>query len=386
MIGDSNNILIFAKTVGEFKMDKERALIPQNIEELKAYVPGKTIAEVEKEYKPSRISKLASNENRLGKSPKVESAVQDALKVVHDYPDPECSKLRTAIASRYEISEDRIVVGAGSESMLAGLCRTFFLNKENMITSDATFIGVYVQAKIRGIKVKKIPLTSEFRFDVKAIVNAINDQTKMIYIANPNNPTGTYITKTEFEWLINEVPKDVLIVMDEAYYEYAHYVEDYPDVLSYNRDNVVILRTFSKGYGLAGFRVGYAIANPHVAHYLKKTRLAFEPGSLGQAAALAAFEDNEFLEKSVSIVEKGKEELYKLFDVLNIKYAKSAANFVMIELADEETAVYITQKMLEKGVILRHIKGFGLPKCIRITVGLSDEMEHFKKTLLELMN
>lgn len=366
-------------------MKKDRALVPENVRELKAYVPGKTIAEVEREYKPSRISKLASNENRLGRSSKVDEAVNNALKIVHDYPDPESRILRLAIASRYNIEEDRIVVGAGSESMLAGLCRSFFLNKENLITSDATFIGVFVQAKIRGIKVKRIPLTQDYRFDVKGMVNAIDDQTKMLYIANPNNPTGTYITKEEFEWLIDAVPSDVLIVMDEAYYEYAHFVEDFPDVLSYNCDNVVVLRTFSKGYGLAGFRVGYAIANSSIAHYLKKTRLAFEPGTLGQAAAYAAFEDHDFLDKSVDIVQAGKQDLYHYFDELSIGYATSAANFVMIELPDEETASHLTQKMLEAGVILRHIKGFGLPKCIRITVGLPEEMEHFKSAFSKLL-
>jgi histidinol-phosphate aminotransferase len=366
-------------------MDKDRTLVPENINELKAYVPGKTIAEVKRDYKPARISKLASNENRLGRSNKVDEAVAKALEVVHDYPDPESRNLRSAISKRYNLSEDRIVVGAGSESMLAGLCRSFFLNKENLITCDATFIGVYVQAKIRGIKVKRIPITNDYRFDIKSMVNAIDEKTKMLYIANPNNPTGTYITKDEFEWLINAVPNDVLIVMDEAYYEYAHFINDYPDVLSYDQENVIVLRTFSKGYGLAGFRVGYAIANPSIAHYLKKTRLAFEPGSLGQAAALASFADTEFLSRSVEIVEKGKQDLYNFFDELNINYARSAANFVMIELDDEETASYVTQKMLEQGVILRHIKGFGLPKCIRITVGLPEEMEHFKSTFQQVI-
>lgn len=367
-------------------MIEEKALVPQNIEELKAYVPGKTIAEVEREYKPSKISKLASNENRLGRSLTIDKAVSDALDIVHDYPDPEARVLKTSLARHYDITEDRIVVGAGSESMLAGLCRSFFLNKENMITSDATFIGVYIQAKIRGIKLKRIPLTKDFRFNVKALVNAIDDQTKMLYIANPNNPTGTYITKNEFEWLIDAVPSDVLIVMDEAYFEYAQFIEDYPDVLSYERHNVIVLRTFSKGYGLAGFRVGYAIASSKIAHYLKKTRLTFEPGTLGQAAALAALEDQEFLDKSLALVNKGKNDLYEFFDQLKIRYVHSAANFVMIELADEETAAHITQKLLEKGVILRHIKGFGLAKCIRITIGLPDEMNHFKKEFKELMN
>ena len=356
---------------------KNNTLVPENIKELKAYVPGKSIAEVHAQYKPSRILKLASNENRLGRSSKVDAAVLNALKTVHDYPDTEAKELRYAISRRYGIAANNIVIGAGSESMLAGLFRSFFLNKQNLITSDATFIGVFIQAKIRGIKVKRIPITKDYRFNLKAMVNAIDDDTKMIYIANPNNPTGTYITKDEFEWLIATISSNVLIVMDEAYYEYAHFLHDYPDVLSYNRDNVIVLRTFSKGYGLAGFRVGYAIADSTIANYLKKTRLAFEPGSLGQAAALAAFEDVNFLAKSVSIVEQGKQKLFRFFDQLDIKYSNSVANFVMIELSDEKAALYITQKMLEQGVILRHIIGFGLPKCIRITIGLPEEMEYF---------
>ncbi|MCR9132675.1 MAG: histidinol-phosphate transaminase [bacterium] len=365
-------------------MSNKRSLVPHNIDELNAYVPGKTIAEVKEQFKPARISKLASNENRLGRSKKVDEAVNKALEIVHDYPDPAAHALRNAIASRYSITADRIMCGAGSESLLAGLCRTFFLNKENLITADATFIGIYVQAKIRGIKVKRIPLSKGYRFDVKAIVNAIDEQTKMIYIANPNNPTGSYITEDEYAWLLGQVPDDVLIVMDEAYYEYANSVSDYPDVLTNQPKNVIILRTFSKGYGLAGFRVGYAIADPEIITYLMKTRLAFEPGTLAQAAALAAFDDNDFMKKSAQIVEDGKKDLYKFFDDHSIEYVKSAANFVMIEMPDEETAEFVTSEMLKKGVILRRINAFGLPNCIRITIGIPEEMEHFKTTFREI--
>ncbi len=365
-------------------MSIRKSLVPFNIEELKAYVPGKTIAEVQEHYQPARISKLASNENRLGRSPKVDEAVNNALSIVHDYPDPAARALRTEIAERYSFNMNRIMCGAGSESLLAGLCRTFFQNKENLITADATFIGIYVQAKIRGIKVKRIPLTNAYKFDIKGIVNAIDEHTKMIYIANPNNPTGTYITNNEYQWLLQQVPKDVLIVMDEAYFEYAHTISDYPDVLSNQPENVIILRTFSKGYGLAGFRVGYAIAEPHLINYLMKTRLAFEPGTLGQAAALAAFNDHNFMQTSTNIVEEGKRDLYHFFDKYSVSYAPSAANFIMIEMPDEETAEYVTLEMLKKGVILRRINAFGLPQCIRITIGLPEEMEHFKTAFKEI--
>lgn len=358
---------------------KIKSLVPHNIEELKPYVPGKTIQEVVETYSPTQISKLASNENRLGRSEKVDGAIQEALKIVHDYPDPISKKLRYQIASELNVDFSNVMVGAGSESLLAGLCRSFFSNKENLITGDATFIGVFVQAKIRGIKLKKIPLTNEYRFDLKGMLNAIDEHTKMVYIANPNNPTGTYITKTEFEGFMSEVPNDVLVIMDEAYYEYARSNSDYPDVLGYGFKNVVVLRTFSKAYGLAGFRVGYAIADEEIIQYLLKTKLAFEPGTLAQAAAETAFEDHDFLGRAMEIVQKGKEDLYTFFEEQGIKYVKSVANFIMIVFETEEEAIYFTDEMLKRGVILRRINAFGLPNCVRITIGLEHEMEHFKE-------
>jgi histidinol-phosphate aminotransferase len=360
-------------------------LVPKNIELLKAYVPGKTIAEVIEQYRPSRISKLASNENRMGRSSEVDQAVAEALKTVHDYPDPQARKLRSAVGAHLSKTTDRILIGAGSESLLAGIFRTFFLNKQNMVTADATFVGAFIQAQIRGINVKKIPLTTHYRFDVRAMVNAIDEHTKVIYIANPNNPTGTYINKQEFEWLMAEVPQHILVVMDEAYFEYAQATEDYPDSLSYQHENLIVLRTFSKSYGLAGFRVGYAIARPEIITMMAKTRLTFEPGALAQAAAFAALGDQEFLENSIDVVQRAKQELYTFFENKGVKYAQSAANFIMIELKDEETAVHFTQKMLEAGVILRHIGSFGLPKCVRITLGLPEEMEHFKEQFTNII-
>lgn len=367
-------------------VNKGRKLVPANIDELKPYVPGKTIAEVVEAYDPERISKLASNENRLGHSSKVDEAVNEALKKVSDYPDPVANKLKASISDKTGIGSNRIMVASGSESLLAILCRTFFENKENLITADATFIGMFVQAKIRGIRMKQIPVTKDFRFDVKGMVNAIDENTKMIYIANPNNPTGTYITKDEYEWMMEQVPEDVLVIMDEAYFEFTDTLSDYPDVLKYDHPNVIVLRTFSKAYGLAGFRIGYAIAREEVIQYMLKTKLTFEPGALAQAAALAAFDDEAFLNDSRKVVSDGKDRLYQFFEKHGIKYVPSAANFVMICLDTEEEAVYITQKMLEKGVILRRINAFGLPKCIRITIGLSEELDHFERSFLEVLN
>lgn len=363
-------------------MEGKYSLVPENIEAVKAYVPGKTIKEVVEAYQPERISKLASNENRFGYSARVEPAVQQALKTVNNYPDPIARDLTAALARKLGRSPEEIIIGAGSESLLAGLCRTFFLEGQHLLTADATFVGVFIQAKVHGVEVKKVPLNGEYRFDVQAIAAAVNNATKMVYIANPNNPTGTYITRSEFEWLMRQIPEHVLVVMDEAYYEFTEGIEDYPDVLNYKYDNVIVLRTFSKGYGLAGFRVGYAIAKPQIINYLRKTRLTFEPGTVAQAAALAALEDTEFLQNTIIKTHRAKQELYTFFAEHEISYTPSIANFVMIDLKSEEKAKELTQKCMEQGVILRHIAGFGLPNCIRITVGQSDEIQHFKKGFL----
>lgn len=360
-------------------------LVPKNIEQLNRYVAGKTIAEVKEAYNPAKIAKLASNENRLGCSPKVESAILEAFKEIQDYPDPVARKLREAIAQKNGVKESEVILTSGSESLLSMLCRTFFLNKQNAITANATFVGFFVQAGVRGVHLKKIPLTDDYRFDVKAMVNAIDDQTKMIYLANPNNPTGTYINKKEYEWLLEQVPEHILIVADEAYYEFAESVEDYPKALEYDNENVIVLRTFSKAYGLAGFRVGYGIAKEEIINNLLKTKLTFEPTTLAQAAALAAYKDDEFLNKSIKVVNEGKERLYRFFEENNVSYKKSISNSVMMILPTEEEAITFTQKMLELGVILRRINAFGLPACVRITIGIEEEMDHFEECFKKVM-
>jgi histidinol-phosphate aminotransferase len=361
-----------------------KPLVPKNIETLKPYVAGKTIAEVADLYKPEKIAKLASNENRLGCSPKVKAAIDEAFNQIQDYPDPIARKLRAAIAERNSVKPENVLLASGSESVISILCKTFFLNKENAITADATFVGFFVQIGVRGVHLKRIPITSDYKYDLKAIANAIDENTKMVYIANPNNPTGTYNTKIEFEWFMQQVPDDVLVVMDEAYYEYAKEIEDYPHALDYEYDNVIVLRTFSKAYGLAGFRVGYAIAHEELIKNMMKTKINFEPNTLGQAAALAAYQDEDFLKNSVEAVEESKKRLYKFFDENGVNYVPSISNSVMMILPSEEEAIEFTQNMLEKGVILRRINAFGLPNCIRITVGLSEEMDHFEQSFLEV--
>jgi histidinol-phosphate aminotransferase len=202
----------------------------------------------------------------------------------------------------------------------------------------------------------------------------------MVYIANPNNPTGTYLDKIEYSKLVNGIPDHVLLIADEAYYEYARDISDYPPALSHRKDNVIVLRTFSKAFGLAGFRIGYAIAHEALISQMMKTKLTFEPTTTAQAAALAAYKDEEFIQKSVDLVNHERSKLYEFFDKHNIQYVKSISNSVIMIFDSNEEAIDFTQKMLEQGVILRRVNSFGLPNCVRITIGTEQEMSHFKES------
>jgi histidinol-phosphate aminotransferase len=366
-------------------VDKDmRALLPDNIQQLKPYVAGKTIAEVEQEYKPEQIAKLASNENRLGCSEAAKQAAIESLAEIQDYPDPIARTLRAKIAQRNEIQPGQVLLTHGSESLISHLTRTFFADGEVAITGSATFVGFFVQANIQGVPMKQLPMTDDFRFDVPAILDAIDESTKMIYIANPNNPTGTYINKSEFEQLMDGVPEDVVVVMDEAYFEYAESIDDYPQALTYGYPNVMTLRTFSKAYGLAGLRIGYAMGPEKLISALYKTKLVFEPTTPAQAAAQAAMDDTDFLNRSIDVVEQGRERLYEFFDEQDVQYVRSASNSVMAVFETEEEASTFNQGMLEQGVILRQLGGFGLPNCVRITIGLPEEMDYFKSCFSNL--
>ncbi|MEX0945018.1 MAG: histidinol-phosphate transaminase [Balneolaceae bacterium] len=365
-------------------MDFESNL-PGNIKSLKAYVAGKTISEVEKYYKPKQISKLASNENRLGCSHKVREAVLNCLAEIQDYPDPIASELRKKIAKQNGVNENEVLLAAGSESLISIICRTFFKDNEHAITANATFVGFFVQAGVRGIEVKRVPVDADYNFDVDAILNSVTPDTKMVYIANPNNPTGTFISKQKFQKLINGLPDHVFLIADEAYHEYAVHNPDYPKAMDYRRDNVIILRTFSKAYGLAGFRIGYAIAHERAISEMSKVKLTFEPTTPAQVAAITALDDQEFIRNSVDMVVEGREDLYRFFDEHSIRYLKSNANSVMMILENEKDAIDFTDGMLKEGVILRRVNAFGLPNCIRITIGQQKEMEHFKRSFLEVM-
>jgi histidinol-phosphate aminotransferase len=357
-------------------------LIPRHIRELQPYVAGKTLQEVIRDYNPSRISKLASNENRLGASPLAIEAAKASFTSIMNYPDPTAGELRDRIASKLNVKRENVIAASGSEGVMSLVMRAFFHDHEEALTAAATFIGFVVLVNARGVRLRSVPLTHDYRFDLPALADAITPETKIIYLANPNNPTGTYFSRAEFEAFMTRVPSHVLVLLDEAYVEYTEGIDDFPDSLQYRLDNVITLRTFSKAYGLAGLRVGYGVGQEDLIANLIKVKLPFEPSSPAQAAALAAIDDEEFLAESLEIVRAGKQRLYDFLDHNSIRYVKSVANSVMIIFDTEQLAIDYTEMMLRNGVVLRRLPAFGLPNCVRITIGLPDEMNHFEESHL----
>lgn len=351
-------------------------LVPSHIKDLIPYKAGKSIAELKAEFNPGRIVKLASNENPLGPSPRALEAMQHSLKQLNRYPNPASMELRSALAERFDVKTDNVITGHGSEGIMSVIMRTFLLDDEEALTSEGTFIGFRVLAQSRGINLKMVPLKN-YRIDLQAIADNITDKTKIIYLANPNNPTGTIFTVREFLEFKERVPANVLVIMDEAYFEFCFEEPFYPDSMKYRLDNVITLRTFSKAYGLAGIRIGYGFAHHELINNLMKVKLPFEPSITAQAAGLAAMQDHDFLDEYIKLNRNGIEILYNLFAELGIEYIETFANFVTIILDSEDRVNKLNTELLKKGVIVRPLKSFGLPNAIRINTGLPAEMDYF---------
>ncbi|HLF14973.1 MAG TPA: histidinol-phosphate transaminase [Bacteroidota bacterium] len=347
------------------------SLVPPYIESLQAYVPGKPIDEVRRELGLGKVIKLASNENPFGPSPMAVAALEPRFGELHLYPNGGYD-LRVRLAGLYKLSPENVIAGSGSEAIMATIIRTFLNDDDEVLTTEAAFIGFQVLAKSRGVPYRTVPYR-EWRYDLNAIAGAITKRTKIIYLANPNNPTGTVFTREEFDAFYRRVPERVLIIMDEAYWEYARDDAEFPDSMKYRYDNVITLRTFSKVYGLAGLRIGYGFAHAELIRNLLKVKLPFEPSTLAQAAGLAALEDGGFVERTLANNREGRDYLTGALKELGLDVAHSRANFVMFPLRDEEEVNRVYDGMLRQGVIVRPLRGFGLPRCIRITVGTREE-------------
>lgn len=358
-------------------------LVPPYIESLEPYKAGKPIAELQRELGITDIIKLASNENPLGPSPKAVEAMKKHFDELNLYPNGGLD-LREVLAERFHLKVGNVIAGSGSEGIMSNIIRAFLCDDDEVLTSEGTFVGLYVLARSRGVRLVLVP-QNNYHFDLEAIARAINPNTKIIYLANPNNPTGTIFTKSEFDRFMIHVPAHVLIILDEAYFEYAQGNPDYPDSMKYRYDNVITLRTFSKIYGLAGVRIGYGFAHDALITNLLKVKLPFEPSTLAQAAGIAALGDTGFLARSLDVNAKGKSYLLPALRSLGLAVISSEANFVMVPLASESAVQHVYNELLKLGVIIRPLRAFGLPHCIRITIGTQTENERLAGSMKKVL-
>jgi len=360
-------------------------LVPSYIQNLANYVPGKTIKEVQRELGLDHVDKLASNENSLGPSPKAIEAMANSLSGLHRYPDISGFELRTKLANRFNIKIENVIIGGGSEGIMSTIMRTFLLSDDEIVSAANSFIGFRVLANASGRKVHWVPMKN-YRYDLEAMAEKVTDYTKIIYIANPDNPTGTYITREEFEEFYVHVPERVLIILDEAYYEFAQSRDNYPDSMTYRYDNIITLRTFSKAYGLAGLRIGYGFAHDELIRNLMKVKEPFSPSLIAHTAGSAAMDDIKFLEKTLAINNDGYIFLQKELTSLGIETIPSVANFLTSIWETNTQALDITQSLLKKGVIVRNLKAFGWPNCIRISIGTADENGRFIDAIKSILS
>ena len=359
-------------------------LVPSYIKKLKSYKPGKPIEEVQRDLGLDDIIKLASNENPLGPSPKALSAIQNSMIESHRYPDASGYELRKKLSNKFKVNINNVVLGSGSEGIMSTIMRTFLLNDDELVSAQNSFIGFKVLANASGNKIHWVPMKNH-RYDLESMADKITDYTKIVYIANPDNPMGTYITRKEFDAFYSHVPDRVLIILDEAYFEYAEKKEDYPDSMTYRYDNVITLRSFSKAYGLGGVRIGYGFAHDELISNLLKVKAPFEPSALAQIAGHAALEDRDFLSKTVETNKRGMNYLMEELKTIGIECIPSIANFITTIWDSESRATELTKELLKKGVIVRQLNSFGWPTYIRISIGLEKENHRFIKALKEIL-
>jgi histidinol-phosphate aminotransferase len=346
-------------------------LVPPYIESLRPYEAGRSIEDVRREFGLDRVVKLASNENPLGTSPLALERLRNSTGALNLYPDAGLA-LRSELARQYDVGVENVIAGSGSEGIMSNIIRAFLCDDDETLTTEGAFIGFQTLARSRGVAYRTVPYKN-WHYDLEALAGRITERTKIIYLANPNNPTGTIFTRQEFDRFYAHVPERALIILDEAYFEYAKDNPRYPDSMHYRYDNVITLRTFSKVYGLAGARIGYGFAHKDLIANLLKVKLPFEPSTPAEAAGIGALADKEFLHRSLELNARGMRFLTESLREMGFEVPPSDANFVMIVLKSPEEATRITDQLLRQGIIVRHLTAFGLPQAIRISTGTDDE-------------
>jgi len=360
-------------------------LIAPHILSVPRYVPGKPIAELQRELGVDRAVKMASNENPLGPSPLAMKAVQTHLQFAHVYPESSAPELRQAIAQRFGVSSDSVILGNGSDEIMQMAAHLLVRPGDEAIMGTNTFAMYRIVTEAFGGRAIRVPL-KDYRLDLDAMAAAVTDRTRLVFVAVPNSPTGTVVSRREFGAFLKALPNEgLLLVLDEAYREYVRN-SDCPEGLDYLEGSVptVVLRTMSKIYGLAGLRIGYGLSEPWLIELLNRIRPPFNVNSFAQVAALAALSDTDHLERSLKTTHEGIACLSRQLEALGLEVIPSQANFVTFCLGQDAREVF--EALLRQGVIVRHLASFGMDNCIRVTVGTEAENRRFIAALKAVMN
>lgn len=355
----------------------------KHVFKIKPYIPGKPIEDVKRELGLKSVIKLASNENPYPPSPKVLAAIHKAALSVNRYPDGGCFILRKALAKQLKVNANQLIFGNGSDEIIILAVKAYVTEGDEVIIAKPSFLIYEIAAKLAGAKIHEVPLKG-FHYDIAGMKALLTKRTKMIFIGNPDNPSGTFVAKKDLEDLIKVASADTAIFIDEAYFEYVH-SPDYPEslVLLKKYPNVIVTRTFSKMYGLAGLRVGYGIASAQVIDVLDRLREPFNVNSIAQAAAVAALSDQKYYKNIAKHVEIERQYLYRSLERMNIKYEISHTNFILVNVGVDSSA--LAKRLLHKGVIIRDMSVWGLSGYIRVSIGNTGENKRFIKTLVEVL-
>lgn len=355
------------------------------IRDVKPYFPGKSIAEVKRELGLKRVVKLASNENFLGPSPKALAAARRAIRSTHQYPEGASPLLRRALADSCGLQEANVIIGNGSDEVTRLLCETMLSPSDEVVCSQYAFIRFKQQAMLMGARVIEAPM-QDWTHDLKTIGQTASSRTKIVFVASPNNPTGTYNTKEQVQGLLKTLSPSTILALDEAYCHYAASRSDYPDSipsLVKKHPNLLVMRTFSKAYGLAGFRVGFGVGDAELINWIDRIRMPFNVNLPAQEAALAALRDSAFLKKSVSLTRRNLESLAAGLNKLGLNAPDTAANFLFVHSPIPGRELF--KRLLRKGVIVRPLDEYDLPNHVRISVGSQSENRFLLKALREVL-
>lgn len=350
---------------------------------LSPYPAGKPISEVKRSFGITRVIKLASNENPLGCSPKAREVLLKACGDMNLYPDASVFELKNAIAAKYGVSPDMVICSSGLDLLIRVICMTVINRDDESISGEVSFSRYDDAVNLMGGRVIHVPMKN-FALDVESMVNAIGPRTRVIWFCNPNNPTGTIITRAEIEKALSRIPENVLVVVDEAYSEFADR-EDYPECLQYidRFNNLIVLKTFSKAYGLAGLRVGYGICCSEMSRYLYAVTGPFDVNLAAQLTALAALSDAEFLKNTQEVNRQGREYLYQQFEEIGLSYIKSQGNFIAVNVGCDDRHIY--SQLLRRGIIVKPGSSLKMPGYLRVSIGSMKDNEIFIDTLKSLL-